>query len=159
MGLDMYLAKKIFIGAQYPHRGIEGTFFITKTKEDGTKEEITFGLKNLSEVEYNVMYWRKQNAIHKWFVDHVQKGKDDCGEHYVSLDKLKELVYDCECALAEIKEGNSPEDIMPTESGFFFGGTAYDEWYIQGLSETVELLEDELAIENNNADYYYSSSW
>ncbi len=159
MGLDQWLAKKIFIGAQYEYRKIEGTFFITKAKEDGTKEEITFGLKNLSEVEYNVITWRKQNAIHKWFVDHVQEGKDDCGEYYVSIESLQLLVDTCKQALALVKAGKSPEDILPTESGFFFGGTAYDEWYIQGLSETVELLEDELAIENNNADYYYSSSW
>ena len=24
--------------------------------------------------------WRKANAIHKWFVDNVQDGVDDCGD-------------------------------------------------------------------------------
>ena len=33
----------------------------------------------LSESTYTVCEWRKANAVHKWFVDHVQDGNDDCG--------------------------------------------------------------------------------
>ena len=30
-------------------------------------------------VRYEVLMWRKANAIHNWFVQNVQKGVDDCG--------------------------------------------------------------------------------
>jgi hypothetical protein len=51
------------------------------------------------------------------------------------------------------------EELLPTVAGFFFGGTDYDEYYYDNVDETIEILEKELAIENNDADYYYSSSW
>jgi hypothetical protein len=44
-----------------------------------------------SEVIEEVMYWRKANQIHKWFVDNVQDGVDDCKEYWVSEEKLQEL--------------------------------------------------------------------
>ena len=30
-------------------------------------------------------YWRKANHIHKWIVDNLQDGKDDCQEHSVAV--------------------------------------------------------------------------
>ena len=45
--------------------------------------------------EHEVMYWRKANAIHKWFVDNVQGGEDDCREYPVSNDQLIELRDTC----------------------------------------------------------------
>jgi hypothetical protein len=42
-------------------------------------------------VEVTAAYWRKSNQIHAWFVDNVQGGEDNCGEYYVSNDKLKQL--------------------------------------------------------------------
>ena len=38
-----------------------------------------------------VCYWRKSNAIHNWFVNNIQDGKDDCGLYPVSKEKIKEL--------------------------------------------------------------------
>ena len=39
-----------------------------------------------------VGYWRKANQIHKWFVDNVQDGVDDCGEYKVTKEQLIETV-------------------------------------------------------------------
>ena len=30
--------------------------------------------------------------------------------------------------------------LLPTQSGFFFGSTDYDEWYIQDLKDTIDQL-------------------
>ena len=38
-----------------------------------------------------IIYWRKANAIHKWFVENVQEGVDDCGEYEVTVEQLTEL--------------------------------------------------------------------
>lgn len=43
--------------------------------------------------EYVEKFWyaRKANALHGWFVDNVQGGKDDCRVALISEEKFKEL--------------------------------------------------------------------
>jgi len=58
----------------------------------------------------------------------------------------------------KVKADNSLADsLLPSASGFFFGGTEYDEWYFNGIDNTIQILEE--ALEDDRADYYYSSSW
>lgn len=179
MGLDMYLKKQIYIGAQYNRRKISGKIEIYK---DGQPIQINF--KNVSTITEDVGYWRKANQIHKWFVDNVQDGEDDCGEYYVSKEQLKELYDLCNKVIqtAKLEKGKvtngyryengkeipnlengeiitNPEEIaeiLPTTSGFFFGSTEYDQWYMQNIKDTIEILEPLL---EQNGDFYYSSSW
>lgn len=103
-----------------------------------------------------VMYWRKENAIHAWFVKNVQDGKDECQESSVSVESLTKLANLCEQA---VKEKNP--DLLPTQGGFFFGSTDYDEYYYQSLEETSKVIREEL---NSNSslgrtEYIYQSSW
>ena len=35
-----------------------------------------------------MLYWRKANAIHDWFVDNIQGGEDDCNAYNLSIDYL-----------------------------------------------------------------------
>ncbi len=94
----------------------------------------TAGMKDVAvdiygvHVEVTCAYWRKANQIHKWFVDNVQGGEDNCGEYYVSHEKLKDLLDLVNRALAE----RNP-NLLPPQEGFFFGGTDRDEWYWQDL--------------------------
>ena len=90
MGLDMYLTRETYIGAEFSHRQIDGTIFITK---EGARVPINFN--QISEIIESVAYWRKANAIHKWFVDNVQNGTDDCGKYRVTVEQLKQLVKAC----------------------------------------------------------------
>ena len=99
-------------------------------------------------------YWRKANQIHNWFVENCQGGVDDCREHSVyheDLQKLKEL---CEAVL---KHPNEAEDLLPTQCGFFFGSTEYDEYYFEDLRATIEIIVWALS---QDFDYFvYHSSW
>jgi hypothetical protein len=104
-----------------------------------------------------VGYWRKENQIHKWFVDNVQEGEDDCKQYYVSPDQLTELHNLCKEVLWE---HDKAEELLPRHSGFFFGDVEYDEWYFKGLEKTVEILERLLANPKFLGwDFYYDSSW
>jgi len=47
--------------------------------------------------------------------------------------------------------------LFPTSSGFFFGGTEYDEYYQQQVSETIEMITD--LLKEEGGDYYYQASW
>ena len=115
---------------------------------------------------YDVIEWRKANAIHKWFVDHVQDGQDDCGRYPVSVDHLHKLKADCETALTYYNEGD-PEGAaayLPTASGFFFGCTDYDEYYADDLRKTIRVCNKLIkTIESpNRRDWLsveYESSW
>lgn len=106
-------------------------------------------------VEVTCAYWRKANQIHKWFVDNIQGGNDNCGEYYVSQDKLIELLALCKHAL-ETKDPN----LFPPQAGFFFGGTDIDEWYWNDIRNTISQLERIFALPQvDSLSFYYNSSW
>ena len=106
-------------------------------------------------VEVTCAYWRKANQIHAWFVKNVQGGKDDCGEYYVSHEKLKELLNTCQQSLF-----NKDPNLLPPQAGFFFGGTDIDEWYWQDIKDTIKKLKRVLELsEKSKLSFYYTSSW
>lgn len=149
MGLDMYLTKKVHVGAEYEHRKITGKIEIF---QNGTPIEVNFS--RVSEIEERAGYWRKANAIHKWFVENVQGGADDCGDYYVPREDLQELLDTVRVVKAD--HSKAPE-LLPAQSGFFFGSTEYDEWYFRDLDTTETILSECLA--NEDGEYHYHSSW
>ncbi len=182
----MYLEKKTYVKNwnakerpdENPHVTLKG------------RPEIAGKLKpeRITYITEEVMYWRKANAIHQWFVTNVQKGNDDQGNYYVSAKKLDELATLCEKIVAatvlkkgKIKNGSTisggietpnmedgeimdyesaklASDFLPTTSGFFFGSTDYDSYYFNDIKNTAEKLRA-LLKEDPDATYYYSSSW
>jgi hypothetical protein len=108
-------------------------------------------------VKFTVAYWRKANAVHKWFVDNVQDGIDECNEHSVSKEQLRQLLTICEELIADPSKG--PER-LPTSDGFFFGSTDYDENFKEDLAETVRQLTPLLNDKRwQYFDFSYRSSW
>lgn len=105
-----------------------------------------------------VGYWRKSNHIHAWFVKNIQNGIDDCKYHCeVTEEDLEELINTCR----EVLENPSlAEELLPTQSGFFFGGTSYDEYYFDDLNYTIEICENALKTTDFDTQaIYYISSW
>jgi len=52
------------------------------------------------------------------------------------------------------------EDLLPTASGFFFGGTDYDEWYLKDVENTIAIINKVLATTDFEKEMvYYVSSW
>ena len=105
-----------------------------------------------------VGYWRKANQIHNWFVENIQDGIDDCQYHReVAKEDLEELLYTCyevlcNPDLAELK--------FPTQCGFLFGSTDYDEWYIKNVKSTVDIITKILETTDFNKQMIvYISSW
>jgi len=160
MGLDMYLYKKTYV-KRWEHIG-EENYQIQITKNGKEVDEIK--PERISYIQEEVGYWRKANHIHKWFVENVQNGEDDCGDYYVEISDLTNLLNICK----EIKENPSKAEVLlPTQSGFFFGDTQYDEYYFQDLDKTIEIIEGllkEQSFDKNGrayflGDFYYHSSW
>jgi hypothetical protein len=152
MGLDMYLDKETYVknwDFQKPEEKHEITIKKGgKVVEDISPDKIKF-------IVEEVGYWRKANAIHKWFVDNIQDGVDNCQRSYVSRDELQQLLS----LIEKIIENNSlAAELLPTQSGFFFGGTEYDEWYFKDLEDTKKILTEALSYPPTS-DFYYHASW
>jgi hypothetical protein len=57
-------------------------------------------------------------------------------------------------------EPDLASELLPTGEGFFFGGTAYDEFYFEDVKHTIDVLELILSDEDAKyLDFYYQSSW
>jgi chaperonin cofactor prefoldin len=153
MGLDMYLTKRHYV-KNWNFMGDEEKHQVTVKKNNKARKDIDSS--KITGIIEDVMYWRKANEIHSWFVNNVQDGNDNCQESYVSQEQLRELLKDINDVLLD---HNKADDLLPTQGGFFFGGTEYNESYFQELEETKTMLEKELTTEGNQADYYYRASW
>ena len=151
MGLDMYLSKKTYV-KQWDHQSPEEKYEVKVTKGGEPVEAIK--ASRVKYIEEEIGYWRKANQIHRWFVENVQEGKDDCGEYYVGDTQLQELMDVCKKVTAD---NSLAESLLPSASGFFFGATNYDEWYFEDVKNTISILED--ALQSKGGEIYYSSSW
>jgi hypothetical protein len=149
MGLDMYLTAKRYV-SEYNDADKEISTELMRHFPELTESQ------TVQEISVRVGYWRKANAIHKWFVDHVQEGKDDCGNYYVSRDQLTALRDVCE----RVRDwpGKLAAEQLPTTSGFFFGGTDYDEYYMQDVNNTIEIIDSCLKLPGSWG-FEYHSSW
>ena len=140
-----------------------------------------------SEPEYDndmygkeLMYWRKANQIHNWFVQNCQNGVDDCGRYVITVNdlmKLKELCKKILTMTEKRKEmrytsfgAKEKEEVdvpcltlegveyaiehLPSRSGFFFGSTEYDAWYVWELENTVEQINNTL--DTLNCEYGFA---
>lgn len=171
MGLDMYLTARRYV-SQYSEPALQQKLAPLADEclpPDGNMGAI--------QIERDVAYWRKANHIHNWFVQNVQGGQDDCNSYDVSIEQLEELRSTCEKALQCVAvkgetvtvDEERVSELLPTKSGFFFGGTDYDQWYVEDLKSTVSQLDKVLAWvraeqlttgkEYINVDLQYRSSW
>lgn len=164
MGLDQYLyAEKYVSGWPHTRESMDETH-----KQGAAVYDQLIALTGIRpsndspsfRVTATVGYWRKANAVHKWFVEHCQEGNDDCGTHYVSREQLAELREACKAVLNSEKPAEAGAEWLPTQAGFFFGSTEYDEHYLSDLADTVETIDRVLTDSSLLAcDFQYSSSW
>ena len=146
----MYLDKRTYV-KQWEHIDETKQYNVEVTRGG---EPTNIDPKKVKYIIEEAGYWRKANQIHRWFVENVQDGVDNCGDYYVERSEMKELLELCK----KVQADNSlAEELLPSASGFFFGGTEYDEWYFKDIDETIAILEEALA--DGYGEYYYTSSW
>ena len=134
MGLDMYLWKSEKTGL-------------------GHGQHPTASYNNSE----RVAYWRKANAVHSWFVGHAQDGEDECRPYIVQREQLVELLEICEA----IQENpDAAPYLLPTQDGFFFGSTEYDEMYAEDIDLTINQCREILqTFDFYSFDLVYRASW
>lgn len=150
MGLDMYLtARKNVYSDENKAKQLSELF------PELADIETTIGTYPISTVHADIAYWRKANAIHKWFVGCVQDGEDDCRSYFVPRSKFNGLRHLCETVLYD---PSLAQTCLPTESGFFFGSTAIDEHYLEDLRYTISVIDKCLSMPED-WDFFYQSCW
>jgi len=50
------------------------------------------------------------------------------------------------------------ESLLPSEGGFFFGNTDYNEWYMDDVKLTISIITKALTL-STEWEFYYHSSW
>ena len=169
MGLDQYLEiRKSEYRSKY-------------SKDKGSRikleypKDITEFIPNLTDLRisrqtnYEVGYWRKANQIHNWFMENCARRDeydnpiDDCRPIEITVDKLEKLLDDCKKVLAD---HSLAKTLLPTADGFFFGSTAYDDYYLGQIEQTIEIIEPvlkfakhKLEIKDYAWEVYYQASW
>ena len=144
MSLDMYLNKNTYVGSSKNQLNI-----------NGIKSQIQ--IPRVKYIVEEIAVWRKANAIHQWFVNNVQDGEDDNRLYDVSTEQLKQLLTLCRQVL---KDPNKASDLLPTQGGFLFGSTEYDDEYFQNLDYTARVFEAELKNDSDQwQEYDYQSDW
>ena len=150
MGLDMYLVRRHYV-KDWDHT--------PKEKRNNAKLFIkgkTVSTKKLYYLEFEACYWRKANSIHKWFVDNIQNGVDNCASYAVGLHEIEKLKDLC---LYVLKDKDKAEELLPVCSGFFFGDQKYGDNYFYDLNNTVEMIDNLLKNHTDHDEYAYTSSW
>ena len=88
----------------------------------------------------NAAYFRKVNSIYAYFADRLEDEK--C---VVTKSDIIDIMNKAIQVLSEHDEETS-KDLLPTQGGFFFGSTDYDDWYYQDminiLNKFGKLLKD-----------------
>ena len=159
MGLDMYLERS--------SRRLAPEVYDWR-QERGYEYEVA-GQPNFHRSHGIALYLRKQNAIHRWFVENVQGGADNCERHAVEVADLERLRDACERVLGStrlvpgkvlayidingehhddgmvLEDDSVAREVLPTQEGFFFGDTDYDQYYWEGLVETRDTIDQILA--------------
>lgn len=109
-----------------------------------------------------VAYFRKVNLLHRWVEVNLNGGAStNCDLIPISLEALAGLEKTCNEVLAA--PGCGPY-LLPTQAGFFFGGTEYDEYYLADVREVRDACHRILSHEAStnppgSGQYAYYSWW
>ncbi len=96
-------------------------------------------------------YFRKVNFLYRYFADRLEN--EEC---VVSKEDVEDIIWRCNEVL---KNHSLAEELLPTQSGFFFGGISYDDWYFDDVTLCKEKMEKLLEEYGDNDSAYVYMSW
>ena len=94
--------------------------------------------------------------MHSYIVREFADGEDDCKPIFLDVEDIKKILS----TLKEITPNNASE-VLPTQTGFFFGSQDYDEWYFEDVKYAIDLFTKMLDVLENKKGWsaYYQASW
>ena len=113
-----------------------------------------------TETTYQIGYFRKFNALHSYIVKTFADGIDNCQDIILYKEDVEQIKKVLDDVLNAHQQVEKAKELLPTQSGFFFGGTDYDEFYFDDVTVAADLMQNLL----NNFDFesyqlIYQASW
>ena len=186
MGLDMYLSKKTYV-KQWEHTPEEKKVVITVTQNGKPHPTIKISEISYIEEEamywrkanhfHSWFVTNVQNDVddcgtYHMDIDKIKELYDICEKVSEAMDKAGFTDTNVQTGtrwtggqeekiMGMIKicnDSSVPERLLPTQAGFFFGGVAYSEHYLNSIKETMEAFKK--LIDTDDCDEYnYHASW
>ena len=99
-------------------------------------------------------YFRKVNFLFKYFED---RGKMvDQYYAFVEPEDVEDIIDKCERIL---KNHELAYQLLPTQSGFFFGSTDYNDWYYSDVKDCLKQMKAYLKLFKKPGTGYVIFSW
>lgn len=149
MGLDIYFEKRRkdadcdAFKAVAEKRGAIYSLPEEEFKKPENQEELQILDKQFEELDprKQIAYFRKVNFLVAFF-----NYEEDCSYLEISKEQVEDLIERCKTILrARKNKEERAKELLPTESGFFFGSTEYDDWYYEDVKDVrkkfTEILE------------------
>lgn len=98
-----------------------------------------------------VAYFRKVNFLIPFF-----GYEENCSNIEIDKYQVEDLIEACKEVLANHDKASS---LLPTQAGFFFGSTDYDDWYFDDVQNVKEKFEEILADFDRDEDILLMHCW
>ena len=99
------------------------------------------------------IYYRKVNFVYRFFNERSHFESECC---WVTKEMAEELVNKCD---EVINNKDKASEILPTTSGFFFGSTNYDNWYLDDVKSVRRDFKKLLENWKDDERVYAVFSW
>lgn len=100
-----------------------------------------------------VAYFRKVNFLVKYF-----QYEENCSLKKLFIPKVQLLLDYCVKVLGDRSEETSKK-LLPTQGGFFFGSTEYDQWYYEDVERVYEIFKEILDDLSDDEDLFMYCWW
>lgn len=129
----------------------------SEESEQDQEGEPTVAETFADEISSQNSFWlgRKENHIHAWVEEQIGDEAPNCGFALVTREEFASLVE----TLARLMRSKSPEEAkgaLPTQDGFFFGSTEYDDDYFADIRAEHKVMSAALkGIEEDGGVVYW----
>ena len=103
--------------------------------------------------EYNA-YFRKVNFLFKYYEDRGRMYEQYYA--FTDADDVDDLIDRCERVL---KNHGLAYSLLPTQEGFFFGSTDYDNWYFSDVKDCLKQMKKYRKLLKDGVTGYVIFSW
>ena len=165
MGLDIFFrakSKNEKLRKEYEEIYAEYRDALKRYDNEGGFEDKINVLEDKLDKCYNALhsdiaYFRKVNFLLPYF-----GYEENCSNIVIDRCEIEELVNVCKKVL-DAKNTNEAEsvadELLPTEAGFFFGSTDYDEWYFNDVREVADKFTEILDTFDFDENELVMSCW
>ena len=164
MGLDMYFYARKTTYKSFSKWDKSGKVDETNYPEDlKTFSDYIYDRNFKSaetETRYQIGYFRKFNALHSYIVKTFANGVDECQDIILYKEDVEQIKKVLDEVLNAHQQVEKAKELLPTQSGFFFGGTDYDEFYFDDVKDAAGLMQNLLDnFDFENYQLIYQASW